>query len=74
MEDFYRGRKVLFSDDGELCYWSNLFYMLADSMGVECCMMKDPEVQNHFQAILDRLNFLSRDSEVSEIVTLFLSD
>jgi len=74
MMDSYKGRRVLFVDNSEIGYWSNLFFMLKDSMGAECCMVKDPELQTHFCAILDRLAVLTHDSEVSEFVTLFLCD
>lgn len=74
MPDYYKGRRVLFFDGGELIYWSNLFDMLESFMGVNCCMKSDPELWLHFRAILDRLAVLTHDADVSEVVTLFLAD
>lgn len=76
MTNYYDGHRVLASEDESIAFWLQVFYMLNDAAGLTSCMKSDPELQQHFQAILERLAVLSADigEDFSRSVVLYLAD
>lgn len=74
MTDYYKGHRVVASDDGDVAFWSQLFFSLDDVAGPLSCMKVDPELRLHYRAILDRLSVLSGGDSFSRVEVLYLAD
>lgn len=74
MSDFYKGRRVVATDDGDIAFWSQLLFALDDVAGPCSCMKADPELRQHYLAVLDRLRVLSGGDGFSRIEVLYLAD
>ncbi|MBR1690663.1 MAG: hypothetical protein IJ713_07815 [Oscillibacter sp.] len=78
MLDVYNGHRVVAVEDADVAFWEQLFSMLGEMAGPTRCLRTDPELWQHYCAIMERLAVLSNaalvdGSDVSPVV-LYLSD
>lgn len=73
-QKIFNGKPILFSNDGSITFWEEIFFMLDAYRGSACCMCADPELALHFEAIKKRLAALTKSDICAQYITLGLGD
>ena len=74
VQEIFRGKSVVFTDDGSVKLYMDLFDMIFETAGTTSCLRTDPELNYHLQALRSRLAILTHDGECCEWLVLGLGD